>query len=68
MARNKYWNIAILVIIATALFAGCSKKDEGPSGPTLALNNCTSCHMDADELVATAEPVEDPGGENPGEG
>ena len=55
------------VWIAVSLF-GCSDGGDKSTNPGLVLNNCVSCHLDADQLVATADPEDDPGHGTPGEG
>jgi hypothetical protein len=60
--------LAVFVAIVLAVALNACSEDEGTNGPTLSLNNCSSCHSDAARLIATADP-EDPGSEpEPGEG
>lgn len=69
MAGKKTISATITIIVLfTISIWGCSDSSDSTTEPGLALNNCTSCHFDADQLVATAEAEEDPGSENPGEG
>ena len=53
--------------LSLVLLTAC-EKEESPTGSQLALNNCTSCHLDQARIVATAAPEDDGGGESPGEG
>jgi len=62
--------MAALLTLCAAVLASvaCSEIDEGANGPTLSLNNCTSCHTSEVRLVATADPEPPDTGEDPGEG
>jgi len=72
MGRNRpiaHMLLALPLLLALNL-AACSSDDEGPTDSELLLsqNNCTACHLDADQLVATASEDDDGTGETPGEG
>ena len=64
--RPLYLPLAALAMACVSMLTYCD--DESPTESTLALNNCTSCHLNQDQLVATAAPDDDSGGENSGEG
>ena len=69
MVVRKILGTAVLgLLLITTLLAGCSDDGDKFTDPELALNNCVSCHLDADQLVATADPEDDPGHGTPGEG
>ena len=68
MSRKRLYYIPILLAMMAGISLMACSEDEGPSEPSLALNNCTSCHLDAERLVATAEPEEGNGEEDAGEG
>ena len=63
----------VLVLLPLLFLIGLTacEKEEGSLTQherLLATNNCTVCHMDADQLVAAASEEENGEGENPGEG
>ncbi len=69
MAVRKILGTAALgLLLITTVLVGCSDDGDKSTNPGLALNNCVSCHLDADQLVATASPEDEPGHGTPGEG
>ena len=60
--------VAVVLLVSMALLAGCSDSDEEFNKPGEMTGTCVSCHQDQDLLMATAEPEEDTGGEDAGEG
>ena len=60
--------LAVALMLGLALLAGCGGSDDGSNKPGDLTGTCVSCHQDQELLQATAEPVEDDGGEDAGEG
>ncbi len=61
--------IALLVVAAASMLAGCAVDNDGgvlPPGTLVA--DCKGCHMSKDMLVATAAPDTLPPPESSGEG
>lgn len=67
-ARVLWAVLAVALLLGLALLAGCSDSDESWNKPGDLTGTCVSCHQDQELLQATAEPVEDDGGEDAGEG
>jgi len=61
--------LAVVLLAATALAAlsACEKRERVLS-PVLAWNNCSGCHSNGAQILATAEPDEGNGEATPGEG
>ena len=53
--------------VIAAFLSACEKKEKVLS-PTLSWNDCTGCHSDGAQILATAEPDEGGEGGTPGEG
>ena len=68
IVRKILQTAAVGLLLVTTVLVGCSDDGDKSTDPGLALNNCVSCHIDADQLVATASLEDDPGHGTPGEG
>jgi len=68
MLRKRQFSlpVAVLAMVGASMLSCCA--DDAPTEATLALNNCTSCHLSQDRLTASAAPDDDSGGESSGEG
>ncbi|MFO7769050.1 MAG: hypothetical protein R6W82_08890 [bacterium] len=68
--RPIYHVLLALPLLLALNLAACSSDSEGPTESELLLgmNNCTGCHLDADQLVATAAHEEEDEDEEAGEG
>lgn len=64
--RGRIFSLMTLALASSLLLTNCD--EEGPTEGSLVMNNCTSCHLSQDRLVATAAVEEPTGGENSGEG
>ncbi len=61
-------NSSLLAFLLLAVGLSACEKDEDVISPVLSLSNCTGCHSDGPQILATADPDEGGEGENPGEG
>ncbi len=54
-------------LLLAPLGCGDDDNDDLPTGP-VTTSSCVDCHTDQEQLMATADPDEEPHDEDPGEG
>ncbi len=68
VTRPRFAHLLALLLssaVIAAFLSACEKKEQVLS-PTLAWNDCTGCHSDSAQILATAEPDEGGEGVTPG--